>query len=228
MTRRAVTAATLLVVAGLVAGFAVWLDEPEKRNALPANAASGPAPSGRCAPDAKLTPPCGAWWGAYVPYAKNGSLTDAVYDFEGKIGRRLDLVYTYHDMSDTPLDGELLTPEEQALGRDRLLMLAWESTVWTRAAPREGTRKTSWGGRRSRPGAYDESIIDPQARRIKAYGKRVFFSFDQEVDAAPRTRGRPRSTSPPTAMSTTASSDSVWTTWCGCGRSPAISPTATL
>ncbi|MEK8143558.1 hypothetical protein NKH18_20365 [Streptomyces sp. M10(2022)] len=52
--------------------------------------------------------------GAYVPYADNGSLKDAVYAFEKKIGRRLDLLYTYHDMSGNQLDGQLLTPTSRS------------------------------------------------------------------------------------------------------------------
>ncbi|WP_406861290.1 glycosyl hydrolase [Streptomyces sp. HUAS MG47] len=135
----------------------------------------------RCAPDEHLVPRCGAWWGAYVPYDANGSLTAPVYAFEKKLGRRLDLVYTYHDMSGKPLDGELLTPDERELGRDRLLMLAWESTVWKEPHHANWT-ETQLGWKNIASGKYDETLVDPQARRLKAYGKRVFFSFDQETD----------------------------------------------
>lgn len=177
------TALVLAVVGALLAGLGVWVaTRPDDRGGdLPRDAASGDVPKGPCAPTASLEPPCGAWWGAYVPYADNGSLKDAVLAFERKIGRRLDLVYNYHDMSNTELDGQLLTPDEQELGRDRLLMLAWESTVWTEPHHANWTeRQLGWKNIAS--GAYDEEIIDPQARRIKAYGKRVFFSFDQETD----------------------------------------------
>ncbi|MEV8526813.1 glycosyl hydrolase [Streptomyces sp. NPDC052000] len=194
--RRGFVPVAVILAAGLIAGLGIWLAQPEKRSgapgwdALPADAASGPAPAGRCAPSATLVPPCGAWWGAYVPYAKNGSLKDAVHGFESRIGRRLDLLYTYHDMSSTPLDGELLTPDEQELGRDRMLMLAWESTVW-RKPHHEGYTEDQLGWAKLASGAYDEEIIDPQVRRIKAYGKRIFFSFDQEVDARTPDAGTP-------------------------------------
>ncbi|MEV7865871.1 glycosyl hydrolase [Streptomyces sp. NPDC088124] len=188
-------ALVLAAVGALLAGLGVWVaraekDGPGPDQALPENAASGAVPHGPCAPDEKLAPPCGAWWGAYVPYAANGSLTDAVHGFEKKIGRKLDLVYNYHDMSNTQRDGVLLTPEEQELGRDRMLMLAWESTVWTEPH-HENWTETQLGWANVAAGKFDEEIIDPQARRLKAYGKRVFFSFDQETDFRTPDAGTP-------------------------------------
>ncbi|MFB4423925.1 glycoside hydrolase family 26 protein [Streptomyces sp. QL37] len=190
---------TLAAVAALLTGLLAWFGTPSSGGgdgrtpspgALPADAATGPVPGGTCAATATLVPPCGAWWGAYVPYAENGSLKDAVYAFEERIGRKLDLLYTYHDMSDTALDGQLLTPDEQILGRDRLLMLAWESTVWREPHHANWTEdQLGWADIAS--GKHDREIIDPQARRIKAYGKRVFLSFDQEVDARVGDAGTP-------------------------------------
>ncbi|MCP3820519.1 hypothetical protein NLX86_21205 [Streptomyces sp. A3M-1-3] len=205
-SRRGVAYVTLVLAAvgALLTGLGVWITwsdgsggtdgkEDSSRpagHALPDNAASGKLPDGPCAPDAELEPSCGAWWGAYVPYAANGSLKDAVYGFEKKIGRKLDLVYNYHDMSRGTLDGQLLTPDEQALGRDRLLMLAWESTVWKEPHHANWT-EDQLGWKNIASGKYDEEIIDPQARRIKAYGKRIFFSFDQEVDFRVNDAGTP-------------------------------------
>ncbi|WP_338677109.1 glycosyl hydrolase [Streptomyces sp. SCSIO 30461] len=189
-TTRSAYAVVLATIGALLAGLGVWIAHGDGReddpgspggHALPGNAASGAFPDGSCAPTEKLEPRCGAWWGAYIPYAPSGSLTEAVYAFEAKIGRRLDLVYNYHDMSRTPLDGRLLTADEQELGRDRLLMLAWESTVWTEPHHANWT-ETQLGWKNIASGAYDRDIIDPQARRLKAYGKRLFFSFDQEAD----------------------------------------------
>lgn len=162
-------AVALAAVGALTAGVGVWATLAEERD------------GDRCRPDARLVAPCGAWWGAYVPYDEDGSLTRPVYAFEKKIGRRLDLVYNYHDMSGSAADGQLLTPDEVELGRDRLLMLAWESTVWTEKHHANWTEK-QLGWKNIASGRYDESVIDPQARRIKAYGKTVFFSFDQEAD----------------------------------------------
>ncbi|MCZ7459873.1 glycosyl hydrolase [Streptomyces sp. WMMC940] len=182
--RRAGAAVVLATVAAFLAGIGIWAtaDGGPADEDLPENAVSGGPPGGPCAPDAVLAPRCGAWWGAYIPYDENGSLTAPVYAFEKKIGRRLDLVYTYHDMSGNELDGRLLTPDEQELGRDRLLMLAWESTVW-KEPHHAGWTETQLGWKNIASGRYDTEIVDPQIRRIKAYGKRVFLSFDQEVDA---------------------------------------------
>ncbi|MET9347126.1 glycoside hydrolase family 26 protein [Streptomyces termitum] len=161
-------AVALAAVGALTAGAGVWATVTEGGD--------------DCLPDARLVAPCGAWWGAYVPYDRDGSLVRPVRAFERKIGRRLDLVYTYHDMSGTALDGTLLTDDEKALGRDRMLMLAWESTVWTEPH-HENWTETQLGWRDLASGKYDAELLDPQIRRVKAYGKRVFLSFDQEADA---------------------------------------------
>ncbi|MFI6639200.1 glycosyl hydrolase [Streptomyces sp. NPDC050504] len=184
----------LVAVAALLTGVSVWLTGGDEDgtgddrtaptgNGLPPDAASGAPPSGPCAPTKILVPQCGAWWGAYVPYPEDGSsLTEAVRAHEKRIGRKLDLLYTYHDMSNTEIDGTLLTPDEIELGRDRMLMLAWETTVW-KEKHHAGYTETPLGWKNVAAGEFDEKVIDPQARRLKAYGKRVFFSLDQEVDA---------------------------------------------
>ncbi|MEK8143557.1 glycosyl hydrolase [Streptomyces sp. M10(2022)] len=70
-------------------------------------------------------------------------------------------------------------------------MLAWESTVW-REPHHANYTEDQLGWAEVASGTYDREIIDPQARRIKAYGKRVFFSFDQEVDARVGDAGTPQ------------------------------------
>jgi hypothetical protein len=132
-----------------------------------------------CAPSAQLVPPCGVWWGAYVPSASNSGLTSAVQGLEQNIGRRLDIVYTYHDMS-TGDDGQLITPDEQQLGRDRILMLAWSSAQWG-AGPNGQDLHLSW--RDIADGRYDAGVIDPQIEKVKAYGRTVLLTFDQEPEA---------------------------------------------
>nr|WP_245703698.1 glycosyl hydrolase [Streptomyces lushanensis] len=184
--RRSTCIALLLAAAGaLLVGLGIGAAGPGASGGAGQDPAEGP-----CAAGPELEPPCGAWWGAYVPYAENGSLKDAVYGFEKRIGRKLDLVYNYHDMSNTARDGVLLTPDERELGRDRMLMLAWESTVWTEPHHKNWT-ETQLGWRNVAAGKFDEEIIDPQARRLKAYGKRVFFSFDQETDFRTPDAGTP-------------------------------------
>lgn len=136
-----------------------------------------------CAPKKLLVPPCGAWWGISTP-TKNGSLSFAVQEIESSVGRRFDLVYDFHDMSLSG-NGTLLPDDQQVLGRDRILLLAWVSEEWS-----TGSHLT-WSEISS--GSLDESVIDPQARRIQAYGKQVMLAFDQEMDLrGPEGAGTPK------------------------------------
>ncbi|MFF9204222.1 glycosyl hydrolase [Streptomyces sp. NPDC014986] len=153
-----------------------------------------PRPSGtdgECAPTALLEPPCGAWFGAFVPHDR-ADLEDRVEAYEERVGRRLDIVYTYHDMSlpeGTRREGQLLTPEEQRVGDERMLLLSWESKWWGGAKRQQPTWKEIAAGE------LDASVIDVQARRIKEYGertgKKVFLSFDLEMDTRTPDNGTP-------------------------------------
>ncbi|QMU78558.1 hypothetical protein GXW83_25470 [Streptacidiphilus sp. PB12-B1b] len=140
-----------------------------------------------CAADALLVPPCGAWWGAYVPTGPDG-LVASVDSLEQRTGRRLDLVYTYHDMGGGT-DGQLLDPAEQQLGRDHLLMLSWESDVWS--DDDGGSASTPLGWAKIAAGDYDATVIDPQAERVKAYGRTVLIALDQEMDSRTPADGSP-------------------------------------
>ncbi|GGQ82450.1 glycosyl hydrolase [Streptomyces pilosus] len=156
--------------------------------------ASGPGPSGageECAPTELLEPPCGAWFGAFVPHTRD-DLEDRVEDYEERVGRPLDIVYTYHDMSlpeGTRREGQLLSPEEQRVGEDRMLLLSWESKWWG------GTRAQQPTWKQIAAGELDRTVVDVQARRIKDYGERtgrkVFLSFDLEMDTRTPDNGTP-------------------------------------
>ncbi|WP_149552476.1 glycosyl hydrolase [Streptomyces marokkonensis] len=155
---------------------------------------SGPersATGGECGPTDLLEPPCGAWFGAFVPHDRD-DLEDRVRAYEKRVGRTLDIVYTYHDMSlpeGTRREGQLLSPEEQRVGEDRMLLLSWESKWWG------GTKGQQPTWKEIAAGELDESVIDVQARRIKDYGertgKKVFLSFDLEMDTRTPDNGTP-------------------------------------
>ncbi|MBX4179870.1 glycosyl hydrolase [Streptomyces geysiriensis] len=156
-----------------------------------ASGPAGPADDPKCRPTELLEPPCGAWFGAFVPHDKT-NLADKVRAYEENVGRRLDIVYTYHDMSavtDTRLEGQLLTEQEQRVGEDRMLLLSWESKWWG------GTKAQQPTWRRIAAGDLDDSVIDVQARRVKEYGertgKKVFLSFDLEMDTRTPGNGSP-------------------------------------
>src|SRR5690606_22724281 len=81
------------------------------------------------------------------------------------------------------------TPEEQRVGEDRMLLLSWESKWWG------GSKKQQPTWRQIADGELDKSVIDVQARRIKEYGdrtgKKVFLSFDLEMDTRTPDNGTP-------------------------------------
>lgn len=173
----------VLAACATVAAVVVLKDRPSdgSRGSRPS------AQGGRCAPTALLEPPCGAWFGAFVPHDKD-DLAAKVGAYERQIGRPLDIVYTYHDMSipqGAREEGLLLTDEEQQVGKDHLLLLSWESKVWGGTADQQPT----WN--QITAGDLDTSVIDVQARRIKAYGKKVFLSFDLEMDTRTPASGTP-------------------------------------
>ncbi|MFI6038722.1 glycosyl hydrolase [Streptomyces sp. NPDC051315] len=153
--------------------------------------ASGSRPSalgGECAPTALLEPPCGAWFGAFVPHSKT-DLGRKVRAYEERIGRKLDIVYTYHDMSlvqGERVEGQLLTEEEQRVAADdHLLLLSWESKWWG------GTKAQQPTWKQIADGDLDASVIDVQARRVQRFGKKVFLSFDLEMDTRTPANGTP-------------------------------------
>ncbi|MEV5431101.1 glycosyl hydrolase [Streptomyces sp. NPDC052701] len=187
--RRLLTASATVACAVLVAVLALRdAAGPEERDT------AGPPPSAQgagCRPTALLEPPCGAWFGAFVPHERD-DLGERVRAYEKRAGRRLDIVYTYHDMSLAEggrREGQLLTPEEQRVGEDHLLLLSWESKWWG------GTRKQQPTWRQIASGGLDATVVDVQARRIKDYGRRtggkVFLSFDLEMDTRTPDNGTP-------------------------------------
>ncbi|MER7052019.1 MULTISPECIES: glycosyl hydrolase [unclassified Streptomyces] len=156
-----------------------------------ASGPADPADDEKCRPTELLEPPCGAWFGAFVPHDKS-DLAEKVRAYEKNVERRLDIVYTYHDMSavtETRLEGQLLTEQEQLVGEDRMLLLSWESKWWG------GTKQQQPTWKQIAAGDLDDSVIDVQAQRIKEYGqrtgKKVFLSFDLEMDTRTPDNGTP-------------------------------------
>ncbi|CAL9455877.1 glycosyl hydrolase [Streptomyces sp. enrichment culture] len=180
----------LLITSAVVVG-AVLAALLALRNASGPAGGTDAAAREECRPTELLEPPCGAWFGAFVPHERH-TLEQKVAAYEKRVGRRLDIVYTYHDMSlpeGTRREGQLLSPEEQAVGEDRMLLLSWESKWWG------GTKRQQPTWKQIAAGELDETVIDVQARRIKDYGertgKKVFLSFDLEMDTRTPENGTP-------------------------------------
>lgn len=128
--------------------------------------------SGRCGVDRLLVPRCGAWWGIYSLQGRTP--TSSVTDLEKQVGRRFDIVLRFHDWSTGPGPGRFPDASERALGRSRMLFFAWESKLYQ--------KKQAYKWRDIAAGTYDKSVIRPVAERVRAYGKKVFMSFDPEMD----------------------------------------------
>lgn len=117
---------------------------------------------GQCSVSALLVPACGAWFGSTVnPMGGESTAADAVAREESELGRKLDIVHTYHRADeDWPTATELALVSSTT--RPRLLMVNWKPEVgntWAAVAA----------------GASD-GLIDAAAGRISArLGSTPFF-----------------------------------------------------
>jgi hypothetical protein len=111
----------------------------------------------------KLVPREGAWWGSYPGQAPGDvEAREAVY------GRRVDVLHRYHDWDDA-----WPTAEEQAYAAGgRFLFEGWENRVF-------GGATSCWADIAA--GGHD-AAIDAQARRLAAFGGRLFVGFMHEPE----------------------------------------------
>ena len=141
-----------------------------------------PTTTSTCALSAKLVPSCGVLWGVYKPPASGENLQTAYTNLEGQVGRKFDIIYRYHDMSNSGGTGQFPDKYEQALYASGHLLLAnWASRVFS------SNTTLQWSAIAA--GKYDASVIDPEAARIKAFGKPIMLSLDAEMDARVGTMG---------------------------------------
>jgi Glycosyl hydrolase family 26 len=130
-----------------------------------------------------LAPACGAWWGMYLPTDTGGEGLDAaVAAQERSLGRGLDIIERYHDMSHGP-NGVFPNPAETRLARQHLLLFSWAPATWS--------DHTVYRWETIASGQLDRSVIVPQAQRLRAFGHTVFLSFSAEPDGAVPGNGTP-------------------------------------
>jgi hypothetical protein len=167
--------AGLVVVALAVAGCTASgaQDAGSPADGAPSASSSG----GDCGVSPILVPACGAWWGMYVPAAPDGSgLSAAVAAQQASLGRSLDLVVRYHDMSTTS-DGTFPDAAEEQLSQHHLLLFSWAPVVWSTGQVYSFQTIAS--------GALDQSVIIPEAQRLRSFHATVFLSFAPEADSDP-------------------------------------------
>ena len=178
VARAALAALVMLVLA--LAGCAPGSGDPSPGTGAHATT---PGAHGGCEVSRILVPDCGAWWGMFVPAAPDGSgLTAAVAAQDASLGRPLDLILSYHDMSTTP-DGTFPDSSEEQLSQHHLLVLSWAPVIWSTG------QRYSWETIAS--GALDQSVIIPEAIRLRNFSTTVFLSFAAEADSSGPSQGSP-------------------------------------
>ena len=135
----------------------------------------GVNPLHRCTVTADLVPSCGAWWGMYLPVEPGSpTLAPEVAAEETALGRPLDVIERYYDMSGTG-NSIFPTQAEEQLARHHLLLYSWSPAVWS-----AHTTQYPWSVIAS--GSLDRSIIVPEAKRLQAFHHTVFLTFEAEPD----------------------------------------------
>jgi glycosyl hydrolase family 26 len=129
-----------------------------------------------CTVSRLLVPSCGAWWGMYLDTDPGGTgLLAAVAREQRTLGRRLDIIERYHDFSGSG-NGIFPNAAELRLAHRHLLLYSWAPAIWS--------THTTFRWSAIAAGAYDKSVIVPQARRLAAMRHKVFLTFSAEPDGA--------------------------------------------
>jgi len=142
----------------------------------------GRASGDQCTVSATLVPSCGAWWGMYLPVDDDGQLPHAVQSEEAYLGRPLDIVERYHDMS-ISANGVFPDRAEKQIAGDRYILFSWAADVWSKHILYKWSTIAA--------GALDRSVIEPEAQRIAAFHHTVFLSFSAEADGDVPEQGTP-------------------------------------
>jgi hypothetical protein len=129
----------------------------------------------KCPRSAIDVPSCGVLWGAYRTPVKAKPYWKQHYgQFEHDMGRRFDIVKNYNDWA----KGDVFPTRREAVlaqhGR-RILYDSWNAQNYSTQ------QKVSYASIAA--GDWDQSVILPEARRLKAYHQKVFIDFNHEFDS---------------------------------------------
>jgi hypothetical protein len=136
-----------------------------------------------CAVSPILVPSCGAYWGIYSRRFGNGDVATTVTTWESMLGRRFDIVLMYYDFSNRLGPGRFPDRQMTQLSQGRIPLYDWETRDFA-----AGTY-LRWSAIAA--GRYDDSVVIPQAQRLKAYGKPVMLGLDHEMDISYPKHGSP-------------------------------------
>jgi hypothetical protein len=137
--------------------------------------------SSTCKLSAILVPSCGVLWGAYKHPASGENWTTSVTNLESQVGRKFNIIYRYHDFSGSGSGAFPDSYEKTLSDSGHLIMDDWQTVIYSTH------QNLTWADVAA--GKYDSTVIDPEALRIKAFGKRIFLAFDHEMDAMTSTSG---------------------------------------
>ncbi|WP_437729524.1 glycoside hydrolase family 26 protein [Sorangium sp. So ce861] len=122
----------------------------------------------------KLVPRNGAWWGAYNSSRNYGwDWGLAIKDFEAKAGRKLDIVYRYHDWGTTD-NGVFPDRFETAqMNEGYIVHLSWESRRYSAG------QNVTWT---EIANGSQDAVIRAAAERVKNAPGKIMIAFDHEMD----------------------------------------------
>ncbi|REE96157.1 glycosyl hydrolase family 26 [Thermomonospora umbrina] len=140
------------------------------------------APPRKCGVNDLLVPNCGAWWGVYM---RDGHIKDHLLTMERRVGREFDMVSRYFDFTDES-PGRFPDPAAREVATSRLMFLSWDT--------RDYVREKAFRWRDIASGAFDASVVVPQARRIKEFGRPMLLTFDHEMEMNVSPHGRDQGT----------------------------------
>jgi hypothetical protein len=136
----------------------------------------------RCTASRTLVPRCGAWWGMYLPVSEDNQLPQVVAAQDKYLGRSLDIVERYHDMS-LSSDGIFPDQAEEQVARNHRILFSWAADVWS--------TNTLYRWSTIASGQLDKSVIVPEAKRLRAFPHTVFLTFSAEPDGEVPGQGTP-------------------------------------
>jgi hypothetical protein len=175
--RRTATVATISLAGLCLAASlpsAPVVADASKPAAMHVHRAHGHTAHNHCRRSKLDVPQCGVLWGVFrAPVAATPYWKPRLGQYERQVSRRFDIVKDYTDFR--PGD-TFPNPAFTRLGNHhRVVYISWNATNYQTHA------KVSYAS--IARGAWDKSVLLPEARRLKQYHHRIIIDFDHEFDS---------------------------------------------